>query len=1332
MYKAFLTLGLLLATSWLVAQSDVINDDCSGLIHLGVAPACSDAVYQNIGASPSDIGFGNIPHCFMDSLLTSDVWFSFTTSDTVFNYVITLTGVDEGAGAIVNPQIAMYRGGCEVNGLAELLCGLAEPGSSELKLSANGLTPNITYFLRVDHFVQEGSGRAGQFTLCVEELLPINTINEGGSTACTGRLYDSGGADGNYQSNEDYTFTICPDEPHQCINFTLEYYHIDPSEGDQIIFYDGNTTNFNKVIAQFGGFELEPGGGVCFEVQSASECMTVRFRSNSSVNLEGFAGSWTCSTNPCKPDKPISVSGNITNEQIVDFISTPQTVVEITDIKCPPNAYGTFLAGDSTNLGLSRGLLLTTGNVNIAPGPNTIVDAGLENNAPGDPDLDYLSEIQGEGSLSGDACIVELDVFAATDELTFEYIFASEEYPEFVNTEFNDIFAFFISGPGIVGDPNIGNQMNIAVLPDGTTPVQINSVSHLENWQYFRSNELGRSLEYDGLIGDFLGSKKSLTARAQVEPCQTYHLKLAIADRRDYAYDSGVFISELRGGAPSFRVAYQSGVDFLIEDCTTISDTLYVKLNSPLSDTVTYQVRIGGTATPGEDYQLDIPNSITFLPGQTSFGFPIVPLSDQLDEPIEQIEISLTNNFGCGEVTYTTVTLELRDKLEVDILGVGDSLLQCRDSVLRLEVTGAANYFWTPAGIFPNPEDAQQEFTPPGPGWVTVEGKVGNFCLDIDSVYVNLVNVELDIQALDPTAICLGDSVRVRAVNNVGDANLHWFPDTGVADTTSASTTITPERSSIYVASVSTQGCVIADTIILDVNRFGFPELRNDTTICQHSNVPLVTPFDQSGLDVLYTWLPADGLDDPESPMPIAEPQVSTTYTLLASSINGGCEASASIRIEVLPADVSIQPADTAFLCLGGVLDLTAATNTGSMENLVWSAEDGSLQAENVFQVQVQPIRPTWYYTHFETGICLVADSVFVQVDSLPTDLEIMADKVKDVYCQGETLVLSAPIYDPADYPDLDNLWLPGPGYETADSLYNMVVTLQDSFYYQRATQNNACADTSAIFIPVLPPPDLAIIPQDTTVCAGQLLQLYGLYDGAGAITWEPFPGISCRDCLNPTITPFVGGNTLQLSVEEQGCVASTTTNIIGLAPPNILLSIVSNPGDTVFAGEPFDLTASPGGGSFINYNWEVGQENQNGGSDQYMGVAPTLDAGQEFEDLPVRLVVRTEEGCLLTATISLLIQQGLVRIPNVFTPNGDGINDIFRVYHNTPEISISDFKVYSRWGKVVYESTNNQGWDGTFQGKPAPSDVYLYHIVFRLGSFGEEQVVRGDVTLLR
>jgi gliding motility-associated-like protein len=614
-----------------------------------------------------------------------------------------------------------------------------------------------------------------------------------------------------------------------------------------------------------------------------------------------------------------------------------------------------------------------------------------------------------------------------------------------------------------------------------------------------------------------------------------------------------------------------------------------------------------------------------------------------------------------------------------------------------------------------------------------VEGQVGNFCQDKDSVYINLLSIELNIEALDPTAICQGDSVRLDAVNNINDANLQWIPQLTVSNDSSAMTTVRPQEDTQYIASVSAEGCIIKDTIRIDVDQFAVPDLRSDTTICQNSSVDLVeSPFDTSGLNVIYSWTPTTGLDDPTMATPKARPDVSTTYTLFAASENGGCAASSSVRIEVLPANVAIQQSDTTYLCLDEALTLTALTTTGSPDNIRWTASDGSIMQDHVAQLMVQPQQTTTYYTTFTVGICEVYDSVRVQVDSLPAALGIAPDVEKDVYCQGETIILSSPIYEPAIYPALTNRWLFGLGYETGDSLYNMVVTLQDTFLYQRITMNNACIDTQAILIPVLPPPDLAIIPADTTVCAGESVLLRAQYDGDGTISWSAFPGLSCTDCPNPVVTPPQGTSSIDLNAVEQGCETTVSATFTAIAPPNVLLTINSEPGDTIYVGEPFTLAASADGLSFEEYSWLIDEESILTSENTYEGIAPELPAGETSGMLSITLTAMTSEGCFLETSINLVILQGAVRIPNSFTPNGDGVNDIFRIYYNTPTIIVSQFTVYNRWGKTVFQSSDNQGWDGNYQGEPAPSDVYLYQVVFRLGTFGEEQVMRGDVTLLR
>jgi gliding motility-associated-like protein len=1182
MKRLSLLLSLLFSVTLLTAQP--VNDDCGGIIDLGIPPLCpNDEIYSNVDATASDIGFGNIPDCFNGGTVQNDVWFMFTTSDTIFDYTIYLEGADDNGNAILNPQIALYRGDCTFDGLSEIACISADNGENYLELDVLGLTPNISYFIRINDYSATATPNWGDFRLCVDELEPVNTIDEGGSTLCSGELFDSGGPDGDYQNDENYTFSICPDQPNSCITFTLTYYNIEFSDftsTDQLLFYDSDEADPGALITDLSGGSDAGGGGVCYSVQASSGCLTVQFISDGQSTFEGWGGAWECSSIDCEPINPITVEGNITESQIIDFVSTPQTTVEVTEINCSDGAYGTFEAGDNTDLGLSQGLLLTTGDLNLAVGPNNTSSATGNNNTPGDDDLDYLSITYGDGDLSNDACIIELDVFAATDELVFEYVFGSEEYPEFVN-QFNDIFAFLISGPGIVGDPNIGDQENIAVLPDGNnTFVEINSVNNILNWEYYRNNNLGQSTQYDGLTSDYLGIKKSLTARQQVIPCNTYHLKLAIADRGDSSYDSGVFISELKGGSPDLAVNFNSGIDYLIEDCTNLPDDLLITLSSAQEDTVTYNVVIGGvgTAELGVDYLLDIPNIITFLPGVTELSFPITVLSDLIIEDVETIQISLTSDFGCGLIELTSVAIELHDKLVVEIQPNQDTTFVCQDSLAQLSVEGASTYFWTPVAVF---SDAQAQSTTAEPiqsMWVNVVGNVG-VCSAEDSIFLQIIAPEIEITALDPTAICRGDSVQLEVTDNVNHTGLFWTPTNDIDNPNGELVSVSPEVTTNYIATVNLFGCAVSDTMNIDVSAFTFPELAPDTTICENYSVQLAY-LNQLGTTT-YSWTPDETIDDPISATPIGTPEATTTYQIIAVSANEACRDTAEMTVTVLPADIDIVNPDTTFICLGETIDINAITSLGTANNVVWSSSDDSVNENDVLQVTVTPDLTTTFFTSYQVGACMVFDSIVVRVDSLPNSIIIPVPE-KDPYCPGETVTFISPTYEPGSFPDMELQWLLGPGYQTPDSLWNMVFITGTTHEYQRVINNNACVDTTSFLINVQQPPNMSILPENPTICEGESIDLILSYDGEGGIEWSPGSGsISCDDCLDPTVNPTT---TTQYTATSDDACPSAVAVVINVEN----LPVISVINDLTICETDTDLIQlyTAGVETGVTYNW--------------------------------------------------------------------------------------------------------------------------------------------------
>lgn len=1164
MKKLFILATFLTGPLFSVSAQAPVNDDCSTAIDLGIAPACDTSIlYSNENATLSIIGDENNPTCFNGGIPNRDVWFSFVCPDTLFDFRVTLTGV--GSNSIVNPQFAVYRGDCTFNDLAELDCGIAEVGATGLFLDLQGLTPGITYYIRVSDYSLTAAPNAGDFHLCVGPIPPVVTIDQGGSTLCSGVITDSGGANGDYGPDEDYVFTICPNQPTSCINFTLDYFNIEAGTfgnfTDVLTIYNGNTT-FSPVIAQINSFSIAGGGGVCFQVQGTAPCMTLQFISDSNTELDGFLGHWECSDQPCAPVPALSVMNPISNQEILNAVESPATQVSITNIVCDESAYGSFSYPTVENdLQMEKGIILSSGRAADAPGlGNQFSSTNLF--TPGDNDLDILSAQQG-GQESYDACVVEMDVFVATDQLSFEYVFGSEEYPEFVFSPggFNDIFAFLVSGPGVIGDPGLGAQKNIAVLPGTSTPVEINSVNNQLNWEYYRNNQIGNQIKYDGLTSDFLGVKKSLTAKTNVIPCNTYHLKLAVADRGDGSFDSGVFVSEIKGGTPGLAVQFASGIEYFIEDCSGVDDQLVITLPEPLTQATTFLTGISGTATLGVDYILNLPPTITFQPGQTALSFPIYPIADAILEGTETIIISLSSNFGCGTVLLKTITVNLEDNVLISVNSGLDTLLVCAGTTYELDATGAVDYFWTPVSQVSNPLIGNPTISPTQDFWLSVVGTVGT-CSDEDSVFVKVISPEVFVQALSDTLICQGGSAPLLANTNTGGQGLLWSPTVGLDNPLLAQVIATPAVSTTYTASVTISGCTVTDAVTILVDTLFLPVFTTlDTTICQNYSLVLGTSVSES---TTYLWTPSLGLSSDTISNPIATPSQSTTYTLVSTSANGYCSETSSVEVNVISADVEIAGPDYYEICLGSTIPLQATAVPSAGIPVVWSP---SFYVTNPTgpTTTVQADESLTITATYNINGCVVYDSIRVRVDSLP-DQTLSLRPAKEVYCVGDTVTLLSPTYEPANFPDISIRWLEdGLGQVTPDSFWNLVIRAQltDTFY--RVVSNRACLDTSFISVPIDSFPVVTATASKELVCPGELVQLTSTVSPAQMVEWTPTSGLSCVDCLTPVAT-ISGPVTFVVNTPEANCPATAQVTINVSSPPAVELpsNMTVCPGDTV------------------------------------------------------------------------------------------------------------------------------------------------------------------------
>ncbi|HTA63592.1 MAG TPA: choice-of-anchor L domain-containing protein [Bacteroidia bacterium] len=249
----------------------------------------------------------------------------------------------------------------------------------------------------------------------------------------------------------------------------------------------------------------------------------------------------------------LQVTVNNTATQLAQNITGGGVTVTNASINCGGIASGTFTyPSTGTNLGLTSGILLTTGKAVNAANRGGILCSFQNGNDYRDPDLTHI-----DTTAHYDVCILQFDFVPICNQVSITYVFGSEEYPKYIG-QFNDVFGIFLTGTNPSGP--VYNGTNIANLPTTTTSVSVVSIDNVNNGfvggnvggfpyppqpasnpQYFHVNygppasAVNRDIAYDGYT-------IPITSVAPVVPCSTYHMKIAIADAGDEEYDSGVFI----------------------------------------------------------------------------------------------------------------------------------------------------------------------------------------------------------------------------------------------------------------------------------------------------------------------------------------------------------------------------------------------------------------------------------------------------------------------------------------------------------------------------------------------------------------------------------------------------------------------------------------------------------------------------------------------------------------------------------------------------------------------------------------------------------------------
>jgi gliding motility-associated-like protein len=575
-----------------------------------------------------------------------------------------------------------------------------------------------------------------------------------------------------------------------------------------------------------------------------------------------------------------------------------------------------------------------------------------------------------------------------------------------------------------------------------------------------------------------------------------------------------------------------------------------------------------------------------------------------------------------------------------------------------------------------------------------------------------------------------------------------WTPSIALSNDTIFNPIASPTVTTQYVLTANfSSGCTTHDTVQVSVSNFAYNVTATPDSICLGDT----TQLHFNGPGVTFTWTPATGLSSTTVKDPYAWPTVNTKYYVTAYD-SLGCRGDDSVVVTIrthapvsLGSDTSVCPYDSVVL----------SPNGGPYTSYLWStnATTPTISTAN----QTAPSQQYW--VRVNDGYCFY-NSDTVTVNEFTLNPIVVQPSGDTAVCIGDTITLVA---DPGYV-----------SYQWSNGSTTPQVTVSQTGYYSYfAIDQNGCklfSQDTAHVIPVQHPA-ADIIVSDDNICAGQTVAVLYVTPVVGIVyTWNPGAVVSdsivvttagqytliasdngCKsydtvqiNSTNPptldlgpdksicscdtivTLTSTVQGSyiwstgdtTQSIGVNGSGIYSVTSTDnnsctvsdaiSIDIYCLTVDAFVADPPTGTVYVGQNAVLNATPGGYvSIFNYLWTPATY-----LDDSTKKEPAVQNPQSSTTYWV-MVTDAEHGCVAYDSVTLaVIPPGLVPMPNAFTPNGDGVNDVYGPYIPTALQNfwtIVEMRIYNRWGQLIY--SGNGYWDGNFNGVPQPVDTYIYYI---------------------
>ena len=779
---------------------------------------------------------------------------------------------------------------------------------------------------------------------------------------------------------------------------------------------------------------------------------------------------------------------------------------------------------------------------------------------------------------------------------------------------------------------------------------------------------------------------------------------LQINSLGDVYITGGTMSGNLNTNSTSAQPNYNGGVDGFIakfDNLNNLSAATYV-----------------GNGGYNQNYfvQIDINNDV-FVFGLTNSAMPSFPAGIYSTSGSQYIQkftsdlssISLSSTFGTGSVTktITPTAFLVSDCGLIYVCGWGG--LNGTGSTLNLPITSNAFQSTTDAadfylGVFE--EDMQSIlygtyfggnqspehvdggtsrfdkngkvyqavcagcFTnndfPTTPGaWSSTNGSTTNCNLGVFKFALEDINTAISVPNY---YACIPNSYQFSSLStggnlyywDFGDGNTsnlmspsHLYADTGVYNV-----------SLIVADSVS---CVLSDTAFIQLSVYGEDNavIIGDSIICPGT----VANLNGYG-GTQYQWSPSTSLSSSSGQQVTAFPATTTTYMLIATDSCG--IDTAYFEVQVVNDNYTISEDST--ICLGDSLQLFA---TGGFQyrwlgNFILNSDSADPvvfpQNTQYYQVEIT-----------SSGGCVFQDSVLVSVDqSIPSP--IMQDTV--ILCQNDSLLLAPSNINNAS-------WFPNTNLITIPPTNALTFTDSNQLYY--FTSTNTCGSiTDSVQVMVFGYAGKAF--GDTTICPGDTTFIYA--NNGESYFWYPANSLSNPDSCCTYAYPVKSTNYQVIIQTALGC-ADTFSVLVDVNP---MPYVDAGPDLWIQFGENVTLS---GNTDAPNYYWE---------GVQFLSCINCLTPQITTPEYTYYVLhVSDSLGCTASDSVQINME-GILYVPNTFTPNGDGVNDVFEIQGE----NINEFQlwIFNRWGEeVYYTNVMTDYWDGYYKGKLAQIDGYSWEI---------------------